>query len=248
VSATVADIAEEAQRVVAAATEQGAVVRISGGVAFHLRVQGRIRLPRAPANDIDLVAPAGTERRVSKVLVGLGYEAEKAFNARHGETRLMFWDRGRDRKLEVFVGTFLMCHRIPIAQRLDIEQETIPLAELLLTKLQIVELNEKDVSDMHMLLASHDVGSADGEVINVELIAHLCAADWGLHHTVIRTLDRLRSDPPGYRLEPAHRELVDQRVGRIKSAIDQKPKTVAWRLRARLGERVSWYVQPEEFV
>lgn len=246
-STTIADIAGEAQRVVSAATDQGTVVRISGGVAFQLRVRGRVELPRAPAKDIDLVVPGGTERRVSKLVTGLGYDAEKAFNARHGETRLMFWDPARDRKLEIFVGTFLMCHQLPIARRLRLERETVPLAELLLTKLQIVELNEKDVADMHMLLASHEVGSADGEVINTELIAQLCAVDWGLHHTVTRTLSRLHTDPPSYRLDPGLRKVVDGRIDRIEQAIDRYPKTVAWRLRSKVGERVPWYVQPEEF-
>jgi hypothetical protein len=246
VAATVADIVEEARRVVAAATRRGMVVRISGGASFQLRVQGGASLPRAPINDIDLVAPSGTERRVSKTLTEFGYEGEMAFNARHGETRLMFWDRSRDRKLEVFLGTFLMCHPLPIARRLHIDRETIPLAELLLTKLQIVELNEKDMADMHMLLLAHDVGSADGDVINQDLIASLCAADWGLHHTITRTLGRLRSDPPSYRLDPEQRRLVDERVDRIVAAIEQRPKTLAWQIRSRVGERVPWYVEPEE--
>ena len=158
---TLPDITEEARRLVASATTQGVQLRISGGVAFNLRSRDRISLPRAPLNDIDLGAPSRTHRRLVSLLTSLGYDGEKAFNARHGETRLMFWDRLRDRKLEVFLGTFTMCHQLPIARRLEIESETIPLAELLLTKLQIVELNEKDVADMHMLLVAHETGTAD---------------------------------------------------------------------------------------
>ncbi len=243
---TLDDIAAEAQRVVAAATRAGVTVRISGGVAFRLRVDGQVALPRAPANDIDLVAAAGSERRVSKVVGELGYEPERAFNARHGETRLMFWDRPRERKLEVFLGTFTMCHSLPLAQRIGQEAETVPLAELLLTKLQIVELNEKDMADMHMLLLVHDTGNGDGELINVDVIARLCAADWGLHHTVTRTLDRLRGDPPSYRLDPDQRTVVDGRIDRIRQAIDSRPKTMAWQLRSRIGERMPWYIEPEE--
>jgi len=245
-SRPVEDIVDEARRVVAEVMRRGAVLRISGGVAFHLRVRDHVTLPRAPLNDIDLVAPAGTDRRLVRLLSTLGYDGEKAFNAHHGATRLMFWDRARERKLEVFLGIFTMCHQLPIARRLYLEPETIPLAELLLTKLQIVELNEKDLADMHMLLVAHDVGSADGETINLDLIAELCSADWGLHHTVCRTLDRLGLDPPSYRLSAEERTLVDARVQRIRQAIDLHPKTLAWRLRSKIGERLIWYVQPEE--
>jgi hypothetical protein len=239
-------IGDEARRVVAHAAAHGEWLRIAGGVAFSLRVSGRVALPRSPLADIDLVAPARRERRVVALISELGYEGEKAFNARHGDRRLMFWDRPRDRKLEVFVGTFVMCHELPIAERLDIEPETLPLAELLLTKLQIVELNEKDMSDMHSLLITHEVGSDDDDEINAKRIAELCGRDWGLHHTVSRTLDRLGDDPPSYTLPPDQRRLVDERVQRLRAAIDAQPKSMAWKMRAKVGERVRWYEEPEE--
>jgi hypothetical protein len=240
------EIGAEARRVVAGATERGETLRIAGGVAFQLRVAGRLALPRPPLGDIDMVAPAKRERRVAAMLTELGYTGEKEFNARHGDRRLIFWDQARDRKLEVFVGTFVMCHELPIAQRLELESETLPLAELLLTKLQIVELNEKDLSDMHSLLITHNVGASDGQEINAQRIASLCAADWGLHHTVTRTLTRLAEDPPSYTLTAEQRRLVEERVGKLAGAIENQPKTMSWRMRARVGERVRWYVEPDE--
>ena len=177
---TLPGIGEEAQRVVAQATDRGELLRIAGSVAFQVRVSGRAGLPRPAPVDIDLVAPARSERRIAALLTDLGYTGEKEFNARHGDRRLIFWDQDRDRKLEVFVGIFVMCHSLPLSERLDVDAETIPLAELLLTKLQIVELNEKDLCDMHSLLITHEIGSADGDQINAQRIAGLCGADWGL--------------------------------------------------------------------
>jgi hypothetical protein len=243
---TLPAIAEEAQRVVARATARGELLRIAGGLGFQLRVSGRVTLPRPPGADIDLIAPARRERRLVPLLTELGYTGEKAFNARHGDKRLVFWDQARDRKLEVFLGMFVMCHSLPIAERLELEDETLPLAELLLTKLQIVELNEKDVADMHGLLLTHAVGASDDGELNSNWIASLCAADWGLHHTVSRTLDRLRADPPGYTLTDEQRQLVDQRIDQIERSLEEHPKTVAWRMRAKVGERVRWYEEPEE--
>jgi len=245
-SQTLADIAQESRRVVAAAGMQGEVLRITGSVAFQLRVGTRVRLPRPPLQDIDLVAPSGAERRTARLLADLGYSPEREFNARHGASRLAFWDRARDRKLEVFLGTLVMCHTLPLAERLGIEAETIPLAELLLTKLQIVELNEKDVTDMHSLLIAYEVGISDLDQINGERIAELCARDWGLHHTVDRTLNRIAADPPSYELTESQRTVVDERIGKLRRALDAKPKSVAWRLRAKVGERVRWYEEPEE--
>jgi hypothetical protein len=243
---TLPSIGDEAQRVVAQATDRGELVRIAGSVAFQLRVSGRAGLPRPAPVDIDLIAPARSERRIAALLTDLGYTGEKEFNARHGDRRLIFWDQSRDRKLEVFVGVFVMCHSLPLGERLDVDAETVPLAELLLTKLQIVELNEKDLCDMHSLLITHEVGGADHEQINSQRIAALCGADWGLHHTVGRTLERLAEDPPSYTLAPEQRRLVDDRVRLLRHAIEDQPKTLAWRMRARVGERVRWYEEPEE--
>ena len=243
---TLADIADESRRLVMAAGSQNEVLRIAGGVAFQLRVAGRVDLPRPPLNDIDIVVSGGTERRMAALLASLGYEGEKGFNARYGATRLLFWDRGRNRKLDVFVGAFVMCHRLPIAERLGLEPETIPLAELLLTKLQIVQLNEKDVCDMHMLLITHDLGRNDGETINADHIAEICAKDWGLHHTVSKTLERLKGDPPSYTLNRDQRATVNQRIAALQRALDDRPKSIAWRTRASIGERIRWYEEPEE--
>lgn len=243
---TLPGIDEEALRVVAHATDQGELLRVAGSVAFALRIRGRAGLPRAAPVDIDLVAPARSERRIVALLTELGYTGEKEFNARHGDRRLIFWDEPRNRKLEVFVGIFVMCHSLPLAERLEVDADTVPLAELLLTKLQIVELNEKDVADMHSLLITHEVGSGDGDQINAQRIATLCGADWGLHRTVSGTLERLGEDPPSYTLTPEQRRLVDQRVGDVREALERQPKTFAWRMRARVGERVRWYEEPEE--
>jgi hypothetical protein len=243
------EISEEAQRVVARATERGELLRVTGSVAFALRGAGRAGLPRPAPVDIDLIAPAKSERRIAKLLDELGYTPEKEFNARHGDRRLIFWDEERERKLEVFVGVFVMCHELPLAERarLELESETIPLAELLLTKLQIVELNEKDVCDMHALLLTHEVGDSDREDrVNAQRIAELCGADWGLHRTVSGTFDRLGADPPGYSLTADQRRLVDERVQALRDVLESQPKTFAWRMRARVGERVRWYEEPEE--
>jgi hypothetical protein len=242
---TLPEITDEARRVVTEVDARGETVRITGSVAFNLRVGGRVTLPRPPPQDIDLMAPQRRERHLVRAVSELGYTGEKEFNARHGDERLVFWDTSRERKLEIFLGAFTMCHTIPMAGRVEIEPETIPLADLLLTKLQIVELNEKDLADMHALLLTHEVGD-DDDRINARHIARLCGGDWGLHHTVSKTLDRLGEDPPSYTLSGEQRRLIEERTSALRSALEDEPKKMGWRARARIGERVRWYEEPEE--
>lgn len=240
------EIGAEARRVVAGATERGETVRIAGGVAFQLRVAGRLSLPRPPLGDIDLVAPGKRERRVAAALTELGYTGEKEFNARHGDRRMIFWDQARDRKLEVFVGRFVMCHELPLTERLSLEAETIPLAELLLTKLQIVELNEKDVRDTVLLFHGHDVSDHDDDTVNAARIAELCGNDWGLWRTITANLGRCREHLSNYELPAPDRERIDQRLDTVLERIEEAPKSRGWKLRAKIGERKRWYELPEE--
>ena len=139
-----------------------------------------------------------------------------------------------------------MCHRLPITERLALETLTLPLAELLLTKLQIVKLNDKDVRDICALLIDHPLGENDSETINVSRVARLCAEDWGLWKTVSLSLDKVGTVSADYDLETADRATLAKRIASIHQALEQAPKSLKWKMRAALGERVPWYTLPEE--
>ncbi len=139
-----------------------------------------------------------------------------------------------------------MCHRLPIAARLDQESLTVPLAELLLTKLQIVHLNEKDLRDSCALLLDHPLGEGDQETINLARITQLCAEDWGLWKTTNLSLDKVQDFCDAYDLDAGEKLTIIERVGLLRQALDQAPKSLRWKLRATVGERVQWYELPEE--
>jgi hypothetical protein len=122
----------------------------------------------------------------------------------------------------------------------------VPLAELLLTKLQIAELNEKDVGDSLALLHGHPVGEADGDSVNAARIAEVLAADWGLWRTFTGNLAVSRERLQGYELTGDERESVWGRIDALTERIEAEPKSRAWKLRARIGERKRWYETPEE--
>jgi hypothetical protein len=245
VSAIPIDIVAEARRLLEAAEEAGVPLRALGGVAV------RLRTPEVPPpfersfGDLDFAAGRGSSREVRSLLEESGYAPDEAFNTLHGQRRLIYLDAASARKLDVFVGEFSMCHKVPL-DRIELEPRTLPLAELLLTKLQIVELNEKDVRDVLALLQGHDVAEDDGETIGAGRVAELCAADWGLWRTFTANVAECRDRAGGYDLDPDVRERIAERADRLLARIEDEPKTRGWRLRARVGERVRWYELPEE--
>jgi hypothetical protein len=242
-----ADVVAEGERLLARAGERGVPLRLLGGVAVRLRAGDD--LPAAFARsyqDLDFVTSKKASGDVERFLRQEGYEPHVAFNALHGGERMLFFDDPHERQVDVFVGAFSMSHKIPIAERLEADPISVPLAELLLTKLQIAELNEKDVRDALALLYGHDVGEADGETVNTARVAELCAADWGLWRTITGNLTTVGEHLDRYGLEGEDRERVKRRIETILARIEEEPKSRAWRLRARIGERKRWYELPEE--
>jgi len=242
------DIVEEAQRLTAAAADEGVPVRLLGGLAIRLHADGA--LPAAlerDYQDIDLVTHRKGGKAADAFLTRMGYEANERFNTMNAGSRMVFYDVPRDRHIDVFIGDFEMCHKIAIADRLDLDPYTVPLAELLLTKLQIVQLNRKDVLDIAAVLYGHDVAEDDDEHVNAAFVAHLLAGDWGLWRTVRGSIETTRSMLPEFSLlDDGDRSRVDERLQRLWERIEQEPKSLRWRSRAKVGDRARWYQDPEE--
>ena len=236
----VADLVAEARRIL----ERGHDVplRLLGGAAVELSAPGGVLLPRT-YNDIDFVAGAGRSPEVVNVLTELGYAGDQRFNAMNGHRRLLFYDGENGRRVDVFVAKFQMCHEIPLAKRLTLREQTIPLADLLLTKLQIFALNEKDQRDIVNLLHAHPLAP---DATDVDYVAGLLAGDWGLWRTATMNLERVRGGLARYALAPEQEEIVRARLDALRARIDAEPKSTKWRVRARVGDRVKWYDEPEE--
>lgn len=243
--APLADPVAEARRIIDAAREQGIVLRALGGTAVCLAAGSEPLLPRV-LKDIDLVTTRREGRAAAELLAGLGYVGDGMFNALHGSRRQLHRDAVNGRDLDLFVGEFSMCHEIPIAERLELETYTVPLAELLLTKLQVVELNDRDECDVYTLCYHRDASSGAAGATEADLIARLCADDWGLWRTCTATLERCRADLERYDIDPAARSVIDGRLGELRARIDAAPRSRKWKRRSRLGDRKRWYLEPEE--
>jgi hypothetical protein len=228
---------EEALRVIELAADAGVMARLIGGMAVLQHDPGlRARGGSRPINDIDLMVPKGQQRGLARVLVDAGYAPEERFNALNGHRRMLF--HGAQSDLDVLVGIFEMCHRIDMTSQFALDSPTLPVTDLLLTKLQIVKLNAKDAGDIVDLLATHEIAEGPGDHIDLARLRALVRDDWGLWRTITGTLRTM----VGMDLADA----VAERSLALLAALEEAPKSTRWKVRARVGERVAWYVLPDE--
>ncbi|MGA2462398.1 MAG: hypothetical protein ABSF82_13355 [Candidatus Bathyarchaeia archaeon] len=197
--------------------------------------------------DIDFMGLRKQGRGMKKLFIDLGYTPRDIFNALHGDTRLVFNDIENGRRIDIFLDVFEMCHKFDLKDRLSVNKPTIPLADLIATKLQVVEITEREYRDTISLLHDHDVGDSDGqETINGRYLAQLCAEEWGVYKTFTINLANVLTALPNYSLDAEYQDIVQKHVQDLRDRIESVPKTTRWKLRARVGEKVRWYELPEK--
>ncbi len=242
-----ADVQAEATRLVQRAAEAGVVARLVGGTAVGLHRHGppQPALDR-PYGDIDLVVKRGHDRPFRHLLDEVGYVPHRGFNNLHGDRRLLYFDEANHRQLDVFIGSFRMCHVLELNDRLHLDPATLTPSDLLLTKLQIIQLNRKDIIDAMALLLTHDFGNErQGDVLDLQRLGEVTSKDWGWHTTFSDNLARLTA-ATDMGLSPDAQGAVADRVTAIQKALNGAPKSLGWRTRAAVGRRVLWYDLPEE--
>jgi len=252
------EMLHEARSLIDQARVRGVTIRLIGGLAVRAHCRTADLCAR-DYSDLDMVGLASDRSALPGLFAGFGYTENQAVGAATAYGELQFVrpcaHDGRppgghphpDDHVDVFLDTFRMDHDIALARRLAIEPYTVPLSDLLLTKLQISRLNEKDVRDVVTLLADHEVGDRDDrDTIDGRRIGALCAADWGLFYDVTTNLQRIGERLVAADLGDARQSSVRRGLARLIGAIDEAPKNVLWRLRARVGTRVSWHNEPDD--
>jgi hypothetical protein len=241
------DPLEEAVRVIDAATAAGLRLRLTGGVAIATISPSALKAPlRRLYNDVDFVSRGREQRDVEALFADLGYHAEDEFNSLHGEHRLFFIDRENSREADVFVDKVDACHTLELADRLDIAARTIPPADLLLSKLQVIETTPKDYTDAIAVLCDHEVVEEDGaEGISLARIEAVCCSDWGWWRTVTMVSASTLEMAEGMVKDGQISAEAPARLRQIVERLESAPKTRKWKLRARVGDRVRWHEEPE---
>ena len=195
--------------------------------------------------DVDVVGHRNETGKINKLFAELGYKPRERFNALHG-SRLIFNDLKNQRRIDVFLDVFEMCHKFNFKDRLGLEEMTLPISDLLSTKLQIVEMNEKDMKDVCAMFLDHDVSSGEAkDNIDATYIAKLCANDWGMYKTFNTNLGRMPEYLDRLGLNGDQRKTVIERTEALKNAIEAMPKSMGWKVRAAVGDRKRWYELPE---
>ncbi len=247
------DFAKLAWDVVDEAKKENVVLRVLGATAFRIHCSSNLGVHDAlgrALSDVDFVSYSKERSRIERLFTGaLKYEAVKAaVTPGLFVGRCIFIDKSGARPhIDVFLDRLEMNHNIDFNGRLEVDYPTIPLAELLLEKVQIVHINEKDVKDVIVLFLEHDVGEGDRETINMPRIAKIMAEDWGFYYTTTTNLDKIKSFLPKYDvLTDQQRSTVVSRIDKLLEAIGRASKSFGWKMRAKVGPSKKWYSEVEE--
>jgi hypothetical protein len=226
----------EGTRLVELASGAGLTLRLLGGAAVLLHCPKLLATGGERAiGDLDVIVAPKQGRLLSKLLGANAYEPDAKYNRTYVGSRMRFY--GPLGRLDVILGRFEMCHRIGLQERFLLDAPTLPVTDLLVTRLQIVKLLPKDEADALDILREHETTRGEGDKVNVERMENLIKGDWRLWRTISGTLDRLT----GLTGEIT----VLRRIQDIRSALESAPKDTRFRLRARIGDLIPWYMNPD---
>jgi hypothetical protein len=239
-----ADVIAEAERISTAARASKIPVKLVGGAAVNLHSASARQAPlKRKYGDLDFVAPSKQRAAVQKFFESLGYQGDLRFNTLNGHQRLLYLDETNGRQIDIFIDRMRMCHVIELAGRLGGDDPCLTPADLLLSKLQVFEVNMKDLIDTTALLIDHPVADHDDDAINATYLARLLSQDWGLYRTIQINMEKVRETAKELAVPS---DTINQRLDELRDRIEAQPKSLKWRLRAKVGDRVSWYELPEE--
>jgi hypothetical protein len=247
-------IRRETAALVDGAAGEGLTVRAVGsaGIRMHCaRASAAMDAAERDAKDIDVVVRQADRARLRTWLEDRGWVVDRdVLIAMEGE-RFAFRHPATGLDLDVFVERLQFCHTIELGDRWARHAPTLPIEDLLLAKLQVHELTRCDAIDAAIVLATHEVGAGDGDAerIDSDYVAGVLARDWGFHRDATANLERLSGAAASEDDLPVGSDgagRVREGAQRLLEAIGAAKKTMAWRMRARVGERMQWWEDVNE--
>jgi hypothetical protein len=242
------ELAAQARRLIDLATDQGLVLRLLGGLAIQLLT------PELPARtrtgqDLDFGSVRSSRKGLTALLEQQGFVGDRNFNALYGDKQMYFTHAETGLAVDVMVDRIHMCHTVEFADRATELPYTLSPTDLLLSKLQIVELNEKDLDDILRLLVHFPLEEGHApDTIQLDVIGALVGDDWGWFKTISLNLDRisarLADGSPDAIAGGTHDPAAAAQT--LRATVTDAPKSRRWKLRDRVGERKRWYDLPEE--
>lgn len=236
---------EEGLRLLDEAKKQGIILRVMGSIAIRLHCPSSsdlIEKLNRPITDIDYVGYEKQANKIEAFLNDQGYTSRQLSYSFRQMGRMIFIDPDTKNVIDIFLDKLEMCHTIDYRKRLELDYPTVPLAEILMQKMQIVMLSEKDVKDTIVLFREHDLGDNDDNTINIKHIATILANEWGFYHTFTTNLLKTKNLLKDFSvLSDEDREVVCQRIDQALKMIEDEPKSRSWKMRAKIGTKKKWY-------
>jgi hypothetical protein len=246
------EFVDEALELVSAAEAKGIRLRILGSVAYRLQCPDYLHLfeeTKRALTDVDFGAEKKQNKAIRDFLISRGYVPDEGIYMASEGARHAYLHEKTQLNVDVFADELNFCHRIPFKGRLEIDSPTICTTDLLLEKMQIVEINLKDFKDTIVLMLAHPLShqQAGHKSIDTAYIVDLMRQDWGFYYTFTtnlrRTLDYLTEFPS---LRPEEADLIRARITELLRQIEDAPKTLGWKVRAAIGTRKRWYQEVSE--
>ena len=246
------EFVDEALNLVRDADAKGIRLRILGSVAYRLQCPNNLHLfqdTKRALTDVDFGAEKKQNRAIRDFLVARGYVPDEGIYMASEGARHAYLHRDTGLNVDVFADELYFCHRIPFKGRLDLDSPTICTTDLLLEKMQIVEINLKDFKDTIVLMLEHPLSHEQPgpKSIDTDYIVDIMRQDWGFYYTFTTNLKRV----PDYldqfsSLGEERRRVVRGRIDGLHAAIEAAPKTFGWKMRSKIGTRSRWYQEVSE--
>jgi hypothetical protein len=244
------DFFKDALTIIEAAKQKHIELRLMGATAIYYRCPESRQLTdtmNRPLTDLDFMTLSKYVRHIPDLFSSLGFEGNERVNTLYGLRRQIYTDPKNGRHVDIFVDKLTFCHEVDLTRRLETDPITLTLADLLLEKMQIVKIGEKDVKDTVILLREHELGDEDNDTINMRYIAELLADDWGFYYTVTTNLKKTRDYVDTLQmLKPDEKRLLQSRIDALLESMQKEGKSLKWRMRATAGTKVKWYDDAEE--
>jgi hypothetical protein len=246
------EFVDEALNLVRDAETKGIRLRILGSIAYRLQCPNNLHLfgdTKRVLTDVDFGAEKKQNRAIREFLISRGYQPDEGIYMASEGARHAYLHRTTGLNVDVFADELFFCHRIPFKDRLDLDSPTICTTDLLLEKMQIVEINLKDFKDTIVLMLEHPLSHQQSgqKSIDTAYIVDMMRQDWGFYYTFTTNLKRV----PEYfsefhSLQEDQRRIIRDRIDELLNVIEAAPKTFGWKMRAKVGTRARWYQEVSE--
>ena len=255
------------------ARERNVPLRVLGALAVYIhsldkkesqeafRSLGRLGADKPLFTDLDLAAYGKQKKEITKLFQEMGFKPDEMVNALFGNSRLIYYHPQGKFSVDIFLNKLEFSHdvkfgEVPGSGRLELDYPTITLADIVLEKLQIHNINRKDLVDLIVLFMGHSIDggsmSSSKEAIDARYVAQVLSNDWGFWYDAASNLEKVKSIAQDSvrdgKLSEGQFQTVCSRIDELTKIVEATPKSGDWLKRSKAGVKKKWYREVDEVV